>query len=314
MNILSLSGFIPEEICDTKRFVQYTGDETISHYCGYAADYISQVLEDPEIDGAVFPRSCDSCRVIGSYLAGHTDKFLYQLAVPARRDSAAVSYLSAEIQRYQLAVERHYQIRLGDISQRFQFINERNQKIQRLYQSLRDISYTAYMETLHRELVRPLFEQTIPDTLPGKPEDGRPVYLIGPFLSNPQVSGLIEKNGMSIVGDNLTQSKRLFSKVNVQREGDLYEMIARRILTGALSPTQDNFKQIVEDDLAEIKKKAVQGVIFISQKYCEPYDYLFSVYKKILDDHGIPSLQITLSNSHDSRRLEAAVETFADLI
>ena len=33
MNILALSGFVPEQICDTVRFTRYTGDRNITHYC-----------------------------------------------------------------------------------------------------------------------------------------------------------------------------------------------------------------------------------------------------------------------------------------
>ena len=81
MKILSMSGLIPEHICDTVRFTQYTGDRNISHYCGYASDFISQVIQDDTIDGAVFPKSCDSTRILLSYLSD-TEKFIHQINVP----------------------------------------------------------------------------------------------------------------------------------------------------------------------------------------------------------------------------------------
>ena len=37
MNILTFSGSIPEQICDTKRSVRWNGAPVVSHYCGYAA-------------------------------------------------------------------------------------------------------------------------------------------------------------------------------------------------------------------------------------------------------------------------------------
>ena len=114
MKILALSGFVPEPICDTIRFTRYTGDRNISHYCGYASDFISQVLNDPAVDGAVFPKSCDSTRILPSYLAG-TGKFCYQLAVPSRRTPEAVRYFADQIRAYQAAVEAHYGIRIDDI-------------------------------------------------------------------------------------------------------------------------------------------------------------------------------------------------------
>ena len=49
MRILALSGFIPEQICDVVRFTGYEGEYNIAQYCGYAADYISQVINDDNL-------------------------------------------------------------------------------------------------------------------------------------------------------------------------------------------------------------------------------------------------------------------------
>lgn len=315
MNILSLSGFIPEAICDTKRFTGYQGNQVISHYCGYGADYISQVLDDPEIDGAVFPRSCDSCRVMGSYLSGAQGKFIYQFAVPARQDSSAVEYLAGEIQRYQTAVEQHYRIKITDIPQRIQMINKRNQTLRKLYQNLDQVSYFSYLKMIEEMLNTPLSHQSIADQLPGKPDStGKSVYLVGSFLSDIQLTSVIENSGLAIVGDNLTGSKRLFFKPDIALKGDIYTNIAQSMLSGPLSPTQDHFQAILEQDLLELRQKEVRGVLFITQKYCEPYDYLFSVYKKVLDREGIPALRLALSNSNDNRKLAFALEAFSDIL
>lgn len=313
MNILSFSGFIPEQICDTVRFIRYPGKQVISHYCGYAADYISQAIQDPKIDGAVFPRSCDSSRVMISYLDG-CGKFIHQIHIPARQDTLAVRYMAAEIRRYQQAVEAHYDITLSDIPQRTALINERNRAVTRLYKSLPEISFSAYLDMLHRLLQAPLREQTVPDNLPGKSGGGKKVYLVGSLLSSNTVTAAIERAGLSVVGDRLTESKRLFSTSDVSVDGDIYENIAKNILENRPSPTQDCFDIILREDLEEIRTKQVQGVIFVTQKFCEPYDYLFPVYQRMLEDHGIPVLHLTLSDSMDERSFEASLEAFSDMI
>ena len=53
MKLLAMSGLIPEQICDVVRFTQYAGERNLPHYCGYASDFISQVMQDNRIDGAV---------------------------------------------------------------------------------------------------------------------------------------------------------------------------------------------------------------------------------------------------------------------
>lgn len=312
MNILSLSGFIPEQICDTTRFFSYAGRQNISHYCGYAADFISRVLDDPGIDGCVFPRTCDSSRTLESWLAD-SGKFVYRMHIPARRDGSAVEYLTENIRQYKAAVERHYGITLNDIPKRAQLVNERNRGIARLYDTLPDISYRAYIDLLQSMLRRPLSEQSVPDNLPAGC-GGRPVYLLGSTLCAPKLVSAIEGAGMKIVGDRLTESKRLFSAPPVSTEGDIFENIAASMLHNPASPTHDDFGSILNEDMEEIRRKGVRGVIFITQKYCEPYDYLFSVYKRMLDELSIPALHLTLTNSTDSRCFDTAVESFVDLL
>lgn len=312
MNILSFSGFIPEQICDTVRFIQYAGNHKISHYCGYAADFISQVLSDSQIDGAVFPRTCDSSRVISSYLA-ESGKFIHQLHIPARQDMVAVSMLRDSIMTYQRAIETHYNVTISDISERIEIVNVRNRTIAELYESISEFSYSAYLDMLHKMLQKPLREQSVQSSLLASAGSGKRIYLIGSLLSNPTVVAAIEHAGMVIVGDRLTESKRLFSAPPVHTEGDIYENIARSLLHNKLSPTQNCFKIILQEDFKEIQQKKVQGVIFVTQKYCEPYDYLFSVYKKMLDELKIPVLKLVLSDSTDNRKAEFAIEAFADI-
>lgn len=313
MRILSLSGFVPDQICDTVRFTQYEGEQKISHYCGYAADFISQVLSDPQIDGAVFPRTCDSSRVISSYLEG-SGKFMYQLHIPSRQDAFAVSMLANSLQNYQKAIETYYDMTIIDIAERTELVNKRNHDIARLYADIQDISFYSYIHMIHTLLKKPLRAQLVQNNLPASKSVGKRVYLVGSLLSNLTVISAIEQAGMVIVGDRLTESKRLFSMPDVQAAGDIYENIARSILYNQTSPTQNNFDAILKEDIKEIRQKEVQGVIFVTQKFCEPYDYLFSVYKKMLDEQGIPVLRLVLADSTDHREAVFAIEAFADIL
>lgn len=312
MRLLSFSGFVPEQVCDTVRFAGYPGGTGIAHYCSYAAEFIEQVRADESLDGGVFPRSCDSSRAMAGYLAD-AGKFLWQMHVPARRDRAAAGYLAGHIRRYQKALEGHFGIRITDIAERAALVDERNRALAKLYGSIADISYGDYLEMLHGLLRRPLREQAVTGDL-APSAGGHRVYLVGSFLTDLEVVRVIERSGMNIVGDRLTESKRLFSAPAVKGTGDLYGDIAESMLAAAPSPTQDRFAEILSEDREELLRKEVQGVIFVTQKYCEPYDYLYPVYKKMLDGMGIPSLRAVLSGPADGRRAELSIEAFADII
>ena len=313
MNILSLSGSIPEQVCDTIRFFGHGGSQRISHYCQYAADYISRVLEDEGVDGVVFPRSCDSSRTIGSYLEG-CGKFVHQFHVPARRDAAAARYLAGEIRRYKEAVEGHYGTGITDMEERTGLVNGRNRALGRLYARLPELCYSAYLDMVHDLLQRPLRGQRVPEDLPACacPEGPR-VFVLGSTQAGTGLIRQIEEAGLHIVGDRLPESRRLFSVPEVSTKGDLYENIAESLLAGLPSPSQDAFAEILKEDRDELVKKQVQGVIYITQKYCEPYDYLFPAYERMLDGLSIPVLRVTETGG-GAGNAALAIGTFADML
>lgn len=318
MRILALSSFVPEPICDVIKFDGYQGNHSISHYCGYVADYISQVLCDKSVDGAVYPKSCDSSRVITSYLEG-TQKFIYQIHVPARQDDMAIEVFAESVRAYKEAVENAYDIRINDAAllRRCEIIGERNRQILGLYEDLENISFSAYLQLLHTLQRLPL-EKQLEYIREHRPESqvsmGKRIYLVGSQIVNMSVVCEIEEAGMSVVGDNITESKRMFSQGEAQVKDDIYKGISESILRQRLSPTQNNFEEIMKEDMAEIKKKNVQGVIFLTQKYCEPYDYLYSVYKRTLDGMDIPSLRLSPLGTAEGANCRLQAEAFSDML
>jgi len=313
MKILAMSDLVPEQICDIVRFTKYSGDLRISHYCGYAADFISMVLNEKDIDGAVYPKSCDSSRIIGSYLED-SKKFNYQICIPVCRKNIAITYFAEVLKDYKKNVEEHYAIKINNILDRTEKINLRNEKLKDIYSQIEEISYSNYLKSIHQLLEQPLDRQVIPNSFGNSIQSKKRVYLVGSFLSNLSIVDMIENCGMKIVGDNLPESGRLISTPDVNLSGDIILNVARSSLGKRLSPTQNNFKNIIEKDIKEIESKNVNGVIFIIQKYCEPYDYLFSVYIKVLHEMNIPVLKLILADSEDNRKVQLQLEAFADAI
>ena len=313
MKILSMSGFVPEQICDTVRFTGFDGSCRLSHYCGYAADFISQVTEDSSIDGAVFPKSCDSSRSIGSYI-DDTGKFIYSMPVPAVRNAESVDYFAEVLKDYKSKIEKHFGVSISEdeIKSRDSVISARNAKIAASYGKLSGLSYASYIREIHAALSAPY---EFDESRISAGNDGKPVFLIGSFLTAVSLADSIEKAGLKVVADDLPESGRLASRAGfVSSDTDIYKKIASEILCTRPSPTQDLFAETVKSDLEEIREKGCKGVIFATQKYCEPYDYLFSVYKKALDEQGIPVLQVQMADSTDGSGKDAALEAFADII
>lgn len=312
MKILSMSGFVPEAICDTVRFNGFKGDAGFSHYCTYASDYISQVLSDDSIDGAVFPKTCDSSRSISSYI-GESGKFVYPLAVPVVRSGDAISFYAYVIRDYKTAVEAHYGISISEdeIYDRFRMVEARNASINSLYESLADgLSYSSYINAIHENFTKPLAEQKIETS--GQ-SAGIPVFLLGSYMTNAGIVDSAEKNGLRITGDDLPESNRIAKRAFPVVE-DIYQLVALQVLSSRTSPTQNSYSDRIKETMEEIDKKGCRGVLVVTQKYCEPYDYYYSVLKKALDDAGIPSLKLELDGSLDQNLHEAELGAFASML
>ena len=249
MRILGLSSFVPEQICDVIKFSGYQSERTISNYCGYISDYLSQVIEDDSIDGAVYPKSCDSSRGITSYL-DNSKKFLHQIHVPARQDEYAIEIFSESIKLYKESVEKFYDavINENEINYRNEIICKRNTDIEAIYDNLEGIHYSVYLKLMHDLQKMPLNEQL--DYLKNNRSEsvinnGKKVFLIGSRVTDMSIIEGIEQSGMTVVGDNITESKRFYSQRNVEGIGDIYKKIANSILSNRLSPTQNNFCEIL---------------------------------------------------------------------
>ena len=312
MKILSMSGFVPEAICDTVRFNGFKGDAGFSHYCTYASDYISQVLSDDTIDGAVFPKTCDSSRSISSYI-GESGKFVYPLAVPVVRSEDAISYYAYVIRDYKTAVEAHYGISISEdeIYDRFRMVEARNASINSLYESLADgLSYSSYLNAIHENFTKPLAEQKIETS--GQ-SAGIPVFLLGSYMTNAGIVDSAEKNGLRITGDDLPESNRIAKRAFPVVE-DIYQLVALQVLSSRTSPTQNSYSDRIKETMEEIGKKGCRGVLVVTQKFCEPYDYYYSVLKKALDDAGIPSLKLELDGSLDQNLHDAELGAFTSML
>lgn len=313
MKILSMSGFVPEAICDTVRFNGFKGDAGYSHYCTYASDYISQVLSDDTIDGAVFPKTCDSSRSISSYI-GESGKFVYPLAVPVVRSEDAVKFYAHVIRDFKMAVESFYGVKISEeeIESRMEVLEVRRRIIKSIYGELcSGLSYSSYIEAVHNALAMPLAKQKIEVT---EKSEGIPVFLVGSYLTSIDIIKTAEKCGLKIVADDLPESGRLVSKHDHPGTVDLYERIAWSILGRNASPTQNDFEAQIARTILQIRIKECKGVLIITQRFCEPYDYYYSVLKKALDDAGIPSLKLELDGSLDQNLHEAELGAFASML
>lgn len=314
MKLLTLSNYVPEQIVDLRRFTNYDGIFRQSHFCKYVQDFTAMVLEDDRIHGAVVPNSCDSIRSAAELLT-ESGKFVHQLKHPLGLGKAGDSsqlYFAKSIEKYKKHVESYFDVRIDRdiVAERTIELRERGKYLLNVYTNSQDIIYSEYISQINIMLSESLADWRKYAPTPGNSFfSGKKVYIVGPFLENVSMLCQIEKAGLQIVGDNLTNSKRLMWSDYVFDKETIFSDIAAHILKYQVSPTSNRFAVTWEKDYAEIKSKKIQGVIFMHQKFCEPYDYLFTMYKQMLENKGIPTLCV-----YDGNENVSMFEGFSEMI
>ena len=70
----------------------------------------------------------------------------------------------------------------------------------------------------------------------------------------------------------------------------------------------------MEYDFKKIRDKQALGIIMVVQKYCEPYEFLYSVFKKKSDKAGIPIIKINIADSKDINKAKLQLEAFRGIL
>jgi hypothetical protein len=236
-------------------------------------------------------------------------KFVHKLDVPAIGGELGVQRFAQSIQEFRLKLEGHFAVAISEhgISERSAMLRERGKHLAKLYDSLQYIRYSDYIAQINDMLKHPLdkWQTFAPDGHSGSGH-GKPIYLVGSFIQDPTLLSELEDSGLRVAGDNATNSKRLFANgayAGAVSRGDTpISAAAREILEQRRSPVLDTFACVWERDWAEITRKGIRAVIFLTQQYCEPYDYLYALYQEKLSAAGVPLFRV-----HQSRESSYAL-------
>ena len=67
--------------------------------------------------------------------------------------------------------------------------------------------------------------------------------------------------------------------------------------------------------IEQAKERKAKGVVVFMMKFCDPEEFDYPIYKKELDDAGIPILYLEVDQQIDSfEQLRTRVQSFAEMI
>ena len=330
--MIQAAGMLPVRILSSRDTVSLASRHLQSYSCSLVQSSLESALrgELSFLDGTVFPHTCDSIQRLSDIWAENLRlPFHWDLVLPVKlHTESAREYLIAELRRFRKGLEDFTgrPISDEDLRRAISLFNENRSLLRRVSRCQADqpgrISppdFMALIKTANfmaKEDHNPLLGEFVSGLGNGKPSSpgGARLFLAGSVCDQPQVYGLIESCGASLVGDDLCTGWRYFSE-DVSPEGDPLAALADRLIRKVPCPCKFNPRiDRAESFLGRVKASRAQGVVFLLLKFCDPHAFDYPHLKEKLDQERIPSLLLEIESGGlplgaMETRLRAFVET-----
>jgi benzoyl-CoA reductase subunit C len=283
------------------------------------------------LDGAIFPHTCDSIQRlsdvwrINAGIGFHLDVvWPVKLDTPSARQYAVAVLHKA---RTDLETALGYPIDDDALARAIDTLNAIRSAMQRIY-SLRGkrpgiLAGSAWHTIIRASMVMDRNDfldvlTRIADGLETAPEPaaaGRRIFLSGGVCNLPDIYGIIEAAGGTVVGDDLCTGHR--GLTGLVETGDTpIDAIADRYLARAICPAKHaGVTRRGEELIRMVKEAGAEGVIFLHLKFCDPHAFDYPYLKKTLDANGIPCLLVELEEQSISQgQFQTRCEAFMEML
>lgn len=297
--------------------------------CSFIRGFLEGLLEGrySYLDFVALPSLGDSLRGLYAIWKQISDKpYAYLLHYPTNRSKEAYEYFAEEIERFRSFVGDVADKTISEkgITMAIDLYNENRRLLKKLYGLRRKesppISGTEALEvvlssmTAPKDLHNQMLERLLKDITEREdyPEGEVRLLVSGHIVDDPDVLKLIEDSGATIVSDDLDSGSRYFWNL-VDSETKPIEGISRRYL-GIPSPYGSHIKDRISYLTTMIKAFDVDGIIFLSRKFCEPYLFDYVTLGRAVKEEGIPSSYLEYEYPLASGPLKTRVEAFVEML
>jgi benzoyl-CoA reductase/2-hydroxyglutaryl-CoA dehydratase subunit BcrC/BadD/HgdB len=315
--------YTPEEFIHAAGIlpVRVLGSQTIeranSHLQTYCCSYVRKALEETltgKYDGAVFVHSCDTLQRLADITKSIPHEFHDIIVLPISMDKSDV-YLINELNRFKRNMEEYAGTISDDrIGESIHIYNENRNLLSQLY-TLRKTGHipactidsimksSMFMEKEEHTQALTLFLEDLEVEEPVHPR----FLLSGSVVLNPQIFEIIESYG-SVAFDDLCIGSRYLTPVTEPSVEGLVERY--RSLWCPCRHMNLNRVEYLEKKCNEY---AIDGVIFVLQKFCEPHFFEVVHMNHELKERGIPTFILELQDQ-PAEQLRTRIQAFSEMV
>ena len=305
VEILLAAGLYPYRIVPEPSGAMTLADSYIERsFCPYVRSCLGEALNGRYqfLDGLVVVNSCDPMRRLYDAWRYYIGGFVTLLDLPRINSELAVEYYRECLLKFIGELEAHYRVNISTtaVTEAISVYNKTRSRLRELYQLNQDYGLPIPAAQIQRivrastilpeDTFAELLEQLVHEV--GSASDTREgprVLISGSIMDNPLIVELIEQCGARVVGDDLCTGTRQFWQL-VESDGEPLTALSRYYLGRIPCPRMKDAQRRFDHVFQLVDDLQVDGVIFYTMKFCDPFLFDLPVLKGQLGSRGIPSL------------------------
>lgn len=335
--------YTPEEIVHAAGMIPMSiwgGNTTIEKAKQYFPAFCCSIMQSTleyglkgSYDGlsaVIIPGMCDTLNAMTQVWKSGTKIPMMCLTYPqSRKLQAGKDFLRSEFAniKAKLEVVAGHEISEEALVKSIEIYNEHRSVMKEFVELVPDYlnTFTPYMRNAvirsgcfmkkeeHTALVKELIKEV--KAMPKEDFKGKKIITSGIVLDDKGILEVLEKNNIAVVYDNVAQETRQFRTL-VPEGGDALTRLANTWaeIEGcslAYDPKKLRGPMIIED----AKRLGADGAIYALMKFCDPEEYDYPIFKKDLEEAGLPHLLIEIEQGTTSiEQLRTRIQTFAEII
>jgi len=326
--IIYAAELLPVEIIGKPRTYAKADAYLPSFSCSFMRGFLEKLLEKEYeyLDLLVLPSLCDS--IWGFYSIWQElspENRTYLLHYPTQRSKEALNYFAEEVERFKTFMERFSarDISEKDLGAAIE-VYEKNRRLLKSLYELRKresppISGSEALEVVLSSMTTPKHQHNqllgeFLSEIEGRdeyPKGNARLLVSGHIVDDPDILRVIEDSGGLIVADDLDTGSRYLSLTDGAAKP--IESISKRYFE-LPSPYGSPFEDRIEYLIAMVKASGVEGVVFLTRKFCDPYLFDYVVLGHAVKEEGVPSLLLEYEYPLAKGSLKTRVEAFIEML
>jgi benzoyl-CoA reductase/2-hydroxyglutaryl-CoA dehydratase subunit BcrC/BadD/HgdB len=337
--LIIAGGFTPLRIMGSKKITKAESYFPIN-FCPYIKSIWDSLLSGmSHLKALVFTNSCDGMRRLydtaNTYLK---DIPSYLLDVPRLQGKDSEVFFQYNLACMKRFIEDTAGTKISDkeIEKAADLVNKKRKLLEKFsllfgkfpnfihistYYRIMELSMKSETKTFTGELDKYLkfIEESVANntTVPEPDMKSIPgIMIIGNFITEERLWGMLSSMKLRVSCDDLCISSRYFiNLVDIDQKPDILASLARRYLNKSPCMRMADLGLKLKEIENDIIKKHIEGIIFISLKFCDTVLYSFPLLKERLNQMGIPALYLEMEyNNFSEGQLKTRIQAFLEML